>query len=230
MKIKLKTLIIFVLIVGSLYSPAYAGESFDYISAVVTSLSWIKEGGEITDSSPDDADLVTLMTNVRLGMNKIESAKAEIEPFLKSDNEFIRKSSNVFVMLYEQALQLSMQAIEQLKKLGNMSSDEFLKQQGTIAAEVSELSAQRDQLWKEVVHLTALATNALVDPEREIDGKIAYFNITTAEKNAILEHLSNTFGDEIKGGMKAGQKPTTAASAAIWQALTMRGFKTSDEM
>ena len=70
-----------------------------------------------------------------------------------------------------------------------------------------------------LVYATAAACYALTDTSREVDGKLSYLAITTAQRNELIEELERRFGQSVKQGMVAGQHATEAAPAALWDVL-----------
>lgn len=205
---------------------------FNYVYAVIRSLHWALDAKEtISSFSPegDEPDFsLQAMTNIRVAANKLVSARATLNPFLKSNNKYINKSASGFDTAYNALLLSFDKNLSILEKVANMTNEEGASNIGTISKEASEFAAQADEGWKLLVYAAIASTYALVDNEREEGGGHHYLTITTEEKVMLLKELQDLFGDKIKIGFQAGQHSTFAAPAVLWQFLTEEGWKPSD--
>ncbi|MNF96489.1 hypothetical protein D3C84_792810 [compost metagenome] len=98
------------------------------------------------------------------------------------------------------------------------------RQTGTILEKQAELATSYDEAWKRLIYAVIAATYAVVveDPATGLMSRLA---LTQVERDTILNNLYSTFGDEVKFGMKAGQKPLMSAAAILYEVLGNPGYK-----
>ncbi len=209
-----------------------AERPFSYVYSVIHSLHWALDAKETISSFPlkgDEPDFyLQAMTNTRIAAGKLSTARATINPFLESKNKYINKSADGFDVAYKGLLLSLDKSLTIFEKMANMTDEEAAINIGTISKEASEFAAQADEGWKLLVYATVASTYALVDNEREEDGKHPYLTITVEERGILLKELEELFGDKIKVGLQAGQHSTIGAPAVLWGFLTQEGWKPSD--
>ena len=158
---------------------------FDFAYDVIQSLSWAADARQIVvsiESSGNEAtDAFNGMTNARIAIGKLERANDSIQRYANSKNEAMRVAVTGFDTCYKELISALNASIQTEEKLMNVSDKQQL---GAVINDASQWAAQADEGWKLLVFATAASTHALIDNERLDDGKIAYLNITAAEKNS----------------------------------------------
>jgi hypothetical protein len=100
---------------------------------------------------------------------------------------------------------------------------------GAILNETSKWAAEADEGWWMLVYATAAVAHALVDDKRlDADGTLGYLSITAAQRDALKRDLESYFGESVKKGLAAGQYPTDAAPATLWEFLNNQDWRSSD--
>lgn len=203
-------------------------EPFFFTQAVIRSLSRAAVARQTlisTETTGDDvSDTLKTMTDMRIGINQLEDAKTELAQYRESQNEAIATPIKGFNTAYD----LLIHAVG-----GGLSVHERLaaaEDEGQVMALMSDLSkslAEADRGWKLLAYATAAAAHALVDNEREIDGKLVYLAITTEQRATLLTDLESYFGQAVKNGTQ-GRYPTEVAPAMLWEFLNQSSWRPSD--
>ena len=226
----LRTSLLF-LFIPFLTCPSYAEEPFDFVDSLIRSLStcYIAESHLKTknnDTSNEVDSLMITMKDLFVFNKELESARLPIQPYIESKNEIMKTVSQTYDVIYLSAMMNNKKIISLIEQM--MNSKEQISQQGTFSKNFIEIMAENEDSWRQLVKVTAFSTYSLVDRNRLIDGKMAYLRINSKERKMLIKNIENSFGDEVKGGIKTGQFPIVASASLLWGFLH-KDWKSSDE-
>lgn len=203
---------------------------YEFSEAVIRSLALATDAQRVLQIPPlsDNVDeAVVGMTTLRIAVKKLEQANAVIQRFSKSDDGTIAASVLAFDIGYRQLIDALNGAIRVEEKMLTVSSKQ---EQAALLSETSKWLAEAYEAWRLLPNATALASHALADNKRLVDGKLPYLRITAAEKAQLLEELEQYFGESVKitetHEPNSLSAPVTAA-ALLWGMLN-QPWKPSD--
>lgn len=211
-------------------APAKRVSPYEFTEAVIQSLSIAQDARQtllsIQSKGDPAADALESMTNARIAIKKLERAGDELQRFSSSDNEAINVAVQGFAVAYTQLIMALNESIKIEEKLLSVSDAQQL---GAILNETSKWAAEADEGWKLLMYATAAVAHALADNKRlDEDGTLGYLSITATQREALLKELESSFGESVKKAFAAGQHPTEAAPASLWEFLHQEGWKPSD--
>src|SRR5262249_49553378 len=146
-------------------------------------------------------------------------ANSLVQRHTGSKNDLIKESAFRFSQLYAAIVTNNNQAIDLLEDVLN-DPREAVSNQGTSLRKFSESAARNEQLWRMMLDLTVLSTYALMDENREEDGKLPYLRITKNERDQLRLALRKTFGEKVTEGIKAGQFALEGSGGLLWVFLS----------
>jgi hypothetical protein len=230
MKSILRSLLFSILFISLLVCPSFAKEPFDFIDSIINSLStcYIAESRLKTkydETSNEVESLMITMKDLFVFNKELESARLPIQPYIESKNEIMKTVSQTYDVIYLSAMMNNKKIISLIEQM--MNSKEPISQHGTFSKNFSEIMAENEDSWRQLVKVTAFSTYSLVDRNRLIDGKMAYLRINSNERKMLIKNIENSFGDEVKNGMKAGQFPIVASASLLYGFLN-KDWKSSD--
>ena len=203
-------------------------ESYEYMSAVISSLSKAKETRDVFKAFPKGTDTREATAKTWKAIIEFQNAREAIAPFKESKNETIASSQKMLDIVFVVFIGVLEKDVDLMEKVKKLSAEDYEKEAAAIAKQYSFFGSQVDQFWRELVKAAALSTLSLRDMTREVGGSYPYATITASEKDALLQDLGRSFGDEIKAGIVAGQHGSVAAPASIWMVLTKSDVRASD--
>ena len=101
-------------------------------------------------------------------------------------------------------------------------------QVGTFMRKFSELLAENEDAWRQLMYATVYATYSLVDNKKLKDGNLAYLKINSEQRKRLIKSIEDGFGEKVKGGAKGGQYPIVASASLLWEFLN-KEWKSADE-
>lgn len=221
---KYRTVAIFLFLLGSPY-PALASEPFEFISDVIQSLGICRIADDHIKGS-ETHDIISTMKNIRVFSNSIQHADSIIQQHMESDNELIKESAANFSFIYSSIVKNNTQLLDFIEETLN-KPDDALFPQGTWMRRLSEYMATNEELWRTLVYATVMSTYTMVDMSRSEESNAGFLTIAAAERDMLKAELRKVFGDEVTGGMKAGQAPIDASGAVLWEFLA-KAWKPAD--
>jgi len=183
-----------------------------------------KEAGN--DSLKKD---MAIMRNAQRAIMEVQALVAQLDPYLKSKNEAMSNVASATVVSYKGMIanyQHIVQVYEVLSNPANANNKNI--DMGKMMSEVSGITAKQEYIADTLFQSSPLVTMALVDPKEDKEGHCSYLLITSDERKSLVNDLDTIYGDEIKGGAKAGQNYTVATGALLRQFLTGQ-HKSSNE-
>jgi len=212
-----------------LHSPAQAGlcipptvqkeSPYHYIVSLAEALSYAKSGLDRTGPiglgpKPSDFDL---FLGLKLGKADFECAKSQVSTYATSSNEAIKTSAEGAAFVFSLLADLHEKSVVEHKALLD-SIGEGKPKPGTVLERQAELGASYDEAWKLLISAVIAGTYAVVEVE-PTTSRMSRLALTRAQRDDILQKLVSTFGSDVTKGMKAGQRPLTAAASALYQVV-----------
>ena len=170
--------------------------------------------------------MILLMKDVMVFNKDVELARVHIEPYLQSENEIMRNCAKWYHIIFLSAIKNNEEMISLIEQSMNTEISE--NQIGTFSRKLSEVHANTEDIWRQLMKATAMSTYSLVDRNRLKDGKLAYLTINSKERKLLIKEIEDGFGDKVKGGMQAGQFPIVASASLLWGFLN-KEWISSDE-
>ena len=196
---------------------AVAGEPYNYFSDVISSFQLCDIAGDRIQKAQSESFL-DAMKNVNVFVDEIRAARANIKPYLESQNEYIKPTARAFYDVYSSIIKNNEELLTYLETILN-NPEEHLSKEGTVTRKFSENMAANEQLWRSLLQVTALASYALVDMKRTEGGNLCCLSITKQERINLLTQLEQAFGTKVKNGPRAGQYPLEGCASLIWSFL-----------
>jgi len=204
-------------------------ESYEYMSAVISSLSKAKETRDVFKTFPQGTDTREATAKTWKAIIEFQNAREAIAPFKESENETIASSQKMLDIVFTVFIGVLEKDVDLMERVKRLSSEDYKKEAPAITKQYAFFRSQMEQFWSELVKAAALSTLSLRDMTREVGGSYPFASVTASEKDALLQDLSRTFGDEIKAGIIAGQHGSVAAPASIWMVLTKSDARVSNK-
>lgn len=169
--------------------------------------------------SKDDMFINYLNTLIALrgAISWQEKAILEIKPYLKNNNELIRKIAEVNILGNNLIIDAFSKDIDLIERILNNETNNSKSQMGTILNELSQGIDNTNKGWEMILMSASGVAHVLWKQQGTL-------KITAEEKKELLKKL-NSIG--IKSGPKAGQKPIEIAPRLIWEFLN-EPWKTID--
>ncbi|MNI35273.1 hypothetical protein D3C73_892930 [compost metagenome] len=198
---------------------------YHYLVSLTSALSYAKSSLDRASSIKPDSKTADfdLLFALKLGKGDFECAKLQVSPYSSSSNEAVNTSAQGAELVFSRLVDLQDESISDIKTFLDTIA-EGKRQTGTILEKQAELATSYDEAWKRLIYAVIAATYAVVveDPATGLMSRLA---LTQVERDTILNNLYSTFGDEVKFGMKAGQKPLMSAAAILYEVLGNPGYK-----
>ena len=211
------------------HSPAQAGlcipptvqkeSPYHYIVSLAETLSYAKSGLDRTGPiglGPEPSDF-DLLLGLKLGKADFECAKSQVSTYTTSSNEAIKTSAEGTAFAFSLLADLHEKSVAEHKALLDSIGEGKLKP-GTVLERQAELVASYDEAWKLLLSAVIAGTYAVVEVE-PVTGRMSRLALTRAQRDDILQKLVSTFGNDVTKGMRAGQRPLTAAASALYQVV-----------
>lgn len=193
---------------------------YHYLVSLSEALGYAKSGLDrssptgLGSSKPSDFDL---LFGLKLAKADFECAKEQVVPYGTSSNKAIKTSAQGATLVFALLVDLEQRSIEEYKTLLDAAAGGNLKR-GTMLERQAELAVKYDEAWKLLITAVIASTYAVVELE-PATGRMSRLGLTRTQRDEVLKRLHSTFGDDVKGGMKAGQLPLMAAAAALYEIL-----------
>lgn len=226
-------------------APVVRGDPYHYLLALADALGHAESAVSGVDSvrvgpeegGPDDFTIGTnLMIALKRGMSDYECAQQILSPYrtlpqaapvLRGDlagqwrqasRRALRSSAVAAVVALQSLAESQTKTMLQLKNVMNGTLDA-----GSQAQQTALVADTRDKALHALFLAVLMASNCPIEPD-PTTGKMSRLVLTAGQRDEILTDLLSTFGDEIKGGMKEGQFPLTAAAAELYSVLGNPGY------
>jgi len=179
-----------------------------YATAVVESLARARQGTQrVPTQGP--REVAEVLRAFEAAQADFACAARYVAPFVKSDQEWIRGTAEILVEKYGEVRTTTGQMAAALA--GDLPMEEAIE--------------RKDEAMNQLVTAAVLSTRVVVEfREGEPTGRLL---VTKTERQGLKAALEKRFGKAIRGGMKVGQDPMTAAAAGWYQVLadaTLRPF------
>ena len=172
---------------------------------------------------------MAIMRNAQRAIMELQALINQLTPYLKTKNEAMNSATLTAIQSYKSMIINFQRSVELMEVIANDASYNNPKiDMGKIMSEVSELNAKQEYIADTLFQSETLVGMALIDPKEDKEGHCSYLLITSDERKELIGDLDAIYGDEIKGGAKAGQNYTIASGALLKEFLTGKR-KSSDE-
>lgn len=169
-------------------------------------------------------DMMTQMIHFR---NEMNVAADIIQKHTNSNNELIKQSADIYYFVYSGVADSENNFINFMENYFNDPNNAIAKP-GTHAAKFGEIGARMTEFWKMLPDNTMLAAYSIMDMKRTEDGKVNRLTISEEEREMLVYKLDNAFGEVVKNGIRAGQKPVEASASFLYELLAKSKWKSSD--
>ena len=194
-----------------------ANDSYEYMSAVVQSLSTLEIATD-RESNNEPNSLILMMKNLISFNYELIKANSMIKPYHSSTDVYIKKSSEAISRIYSFLKITNQKLVEYIEELLN-NPEKYVSKEGTIAKTIGNISAENDKIWRMLPEAIALSTYCLVDFNNSERKNGKYLMITSVEKEKLLNQLISGFGEEIKEGPKGGQFALRVSAGSLYKFL-----------
>ena len=109
---------------------------------------------------------------------------------------------------------LHQQSVEEYKTLLDSVDEKSLKL-GTFIDKQAQRGTDYDKAWKLLLISVTIGTYAIVEAD-PTTGLMSGLALTPVERDQILAELRSTFGQQVTGGMQAGQSSLVAAASVLY--------------
>jgi hypothetical protein len=203
-----------------------SGETFQYMSSVIGSMGYAKEGMDRFNKTADKANAPSdQLYRIKVAGESYACAQSLIEKFKGSNDERIRTTAEVLVTAYELLAVTNRHRSEMIVSVMNASQPPL---QGTVAEMAATLRAEDDAAWRDLMQALTLTSQTL--PIYNADGTNSKrLRVTNTERQQFQKELERTFGKSVRGGMREGQNYLTAAAAGLHQFFGNTAFRSMDD-
>jgi len=227
-----KKIIALCLIFLFLITPCFATEAYEFAKSYINGLTLLvinQEKAEVealrNDTSDAGTGFIRMFSELRQSIQRLKNAKVYIEPYLNSQNKYIKEAAAVIMITYDYKIKVSDQM---LKLYEDMVSKPQEFDEGKFVVGSGKLDADNEEAWNLLNNCSVLMTYCLVDPKPDKNGKLSYLLITSAERKDLIKDIDNLYGDSVKNGLKVGQNKLQVCGSLIKQVL-IGEHKSADE-
>jgi hypothetical protein len=161
------------------------------------------------------------MVRTRQAIARFRDGMTAIEPFADGSETTMNSAAEVFQVVLRtlvSGMEDHLAIQEQLLKA---------KTEDDVAAllpKASELAATVDEAWRLLPKVIILASGALVDENRQVDGKLRYLRITVEQRLDLITSVTKAFPN-----LKPGGGHAVDVAASLFLQWLKGGWKGSDE-
>ena len=127
---------------------------------------------------------------------EIESARIPLKPYLNCEDEIMKTTAELYNLIFLSAIKNNEKVISLIEQSFNTESSDA--QMGTFMRKFSELLAENEDAWRQLMQATVYATYSLVDNKRLKDGHLAYLKINGDERKKLIKSIEDGFGEKVK--------------------------------
>jgi len=201
-----------VFIIISKPAQAAENESYKYITAVIDSLQ-ISAVARDRFQHTKNLDMIGAIKTLR---TELKTARAYIEPYEYSNNEYIKHNADDYISIYETLIITYDEMLQQFEDSHNNPDTE--NNLGTFQRNFSEELSTADTRWRKLPLITIGTSCAVIDVDRKHEGKIKYLTITKQQRETLLKKLESAFGDEVKQELQGGGvHPIETSAQMLWE-------------
>jgi hypothetical protein len=180
--------------------------------------------GDITKAE----STVEMMRMLIYFRNQMQLAANIMQTHTKSSNETIKTSAEFYNFFYQSMADNQKAVISHFEDMFN-NPDKVVAKPGTQAAQFGEITARFEELWAMYNDYSMMAVYSMIDPNRlSEDGKVNRLYLSKDERQELSLKLSSIFGNQIKQGVKVGQKPLISSASLFYSMLNEPKWKSSD--
>jgi hypothetical protein len=214
---KFKSIHVLILLI-TLFNPVsiLASESADFAIAFVNGINTSQRAVDHLKTVPSDDDMMSLMKDNYVFINRLEEAKGYVVPFKKSSNKKIATTANSLCDFYDAFIENTRGKLDFLEEIMNNPAN---TRQGTLVRKMAEHQAKTDAVYRILPVITAGVANTLVDANRLEDGKIMFLTLTREERTSIKELLIRQFGERTLTS-KENKFPLEVSASLFWKFLS----------
>jgi hypothetical protein len=179
------------------------------------------------DLSKDRLEIsLEIMTAKRKAISNLERAKRRLGDQLKSDNELVAKAARFFVLIYTKLIAIFEEGLKLDERMADVKPGDKM---GAFISELSNHGNEAEETWRTLAAAAATLAQLLVDDDRkEADGGARFLIVSTKERGALLEEISQKFGSEVAGGKIVGLH-ASEGSAGMLAYFLLQPWKSSDQ-
>lgn len=232
-------LVLVVVAVSLSHSPARAGlcvpptvekdSPYYYLVSLVDSLRYAKAALDRTSPATlgSEPTVLKMLVGLKLAKADYDCARSQVAPYSASSNGDIKTSAEGAATVFSRLVDLDKATVAGYKALLDSAAQGRPLKPSSVLESQAELAARYDETWKYLVPAVAAGADAVVEVE-PATGRASRLALTRAQRDDILQKLQSTFGDEVKGGMRGGQRPLIATAAMLYESLVDARWKLRD--
>jgi hypothetical protein len=172
---------------------------------------------------PEGPDLLEMMTATRVAINRFAEAKLELRRSSESKDADIREAATALHETVDVLAGLLLRMVTLMEELVRATSED---QVAELSIEVSKVSAGIDEAWRLLPTAITVVAHALVDPGRNLDGKLAYMKLTRGQHRRVVAELSRAFPN---AAQETGGGHAVDVSARLLMQFLNQGWRAADE-
>jgi len=203
-------------------------DPLSFCTAMIEAFSYAESGRSrvVDDAKSNDpvGKAMQLMYVLKLADEDYLKAASLVAPYIKSKSETIQLAASAAYLSFSGLIEQNERNIALTSALLDGGKG---KSRGQLAETSSDIMAEVDKSWKMLVTAAVATTYTMLEPDSTSD-KMG-MTITLAEKQGLMKRLADIFGDEVKGGPKAGQYPLEAAASTLYGFLKQE-WKTREQL
>ncbi len=187
-------------------------QKYDFIQSYLTGLSYFyrndKNESLITADFQSQESTREVMDMLLKNNVNFRIARNLVTSFQSSNNQFVAKASDMFILLCDEQISINKQELELLKvlydayafdKIEEFDRENFISQQ-------QKLSSVRKISLEDLIKTSVLATKILVSAKTDYYGELNTLALTKIQKDSLINRLEWEFqGEEFQGTPREGQ-------------------------
>ena len=201
------------------------GEPYEYMSTVVASMGYAKDGLDRFQNMEHNAPPDDLLYRLKLAQEDYACAQKMVADFTQSKDDKVRRTAEVLALAYGNIGDADRQAGAQVVALMNQTSP---APPGTMSDLIATVRQQSEGVWSDLMQAIILSTQTLRTFE-ENGTNARRLRVTKAERQRLKRDIERIFGASVRKGMHTGQNYLTTAAAGLYSFLGNRQSRSSDE-
>jgi len=171
------------------------------------------------------------MKNFQTAVTDIEQAKSLVEEHQKSKNTAITEAADAMLLSLDLLLKNYQETIKEIEKMYSPQVARNPKEE-SIQSAFDRLLLNRNEIFKVCTVAASMCAQALISDKTNKKerknylekGSLNYLVITSRERDVLKKELEDSFGDDVKHGLKGAPNLSFAPAVTIYDFLNNMNF------
>jgi len=162
-------------------------------SLAMTTIRTLSQAGISKDrlAAVSSRGLLEVLRSTRAAVSRLDTSRTEVRAFASSEDETIRDAARSLEETLDALIQPLVNRVRAMEKLLEPGGETV--EWGQLTDQVTRSNARLDDAWRLLPASTVVVSQALVDSNRTVEGRLAYMKLTRAEHQAMEAEITRLF-------------------------------------